>query len=49
MGLHLACHAVNAAVIGPKTTKVMKARAKLEKSEGKAYNAEGVSPAWVNG
>lgn len=43
VGLHLACHAINATVIGPKTTVVMKKRARLEREEGKAYNAEGVS------
>ena len=30
-------------LVGPKATKVMQTRAKLEREEGKAYNAEGVS------
>ncbi|KAL7410029.1 hypothetical protein BDY24DRAFT_444383 [Mrakia frigida] len=43
LATHLACHALNMTVVGPKATKVMQRRAKLEREEGKAYNDQGVS------
>ncbi|KAF9458358.1 hypothetical protein BDZ94DRAFT_1173849 [Collybia nuda] len=39
----LLCQAFNYFVIGPLTSRTMFKRHKLEKDEGKAYNAEGVS------